>query len=158
MANIMENVLGYGAAAHEPPEIQDASDVVVDPRLRMRANDLADRGHRIVHLVRDGRDVVRSLDQWYRANTCVRPISTGEVIFTGRSVDVPFAEICIEWRHAVNVMSGHHTMRVEDMASPEAKDQAGKYTLPHWTEWSPEMTDTFWSICGKEMDLMGYER
>ena len=81
LGNIMAQILGPEAGAFEPNDPDRITDVVVDSRLRHRIKDFD--GRRIVHLVRDGRDVVRSLDNWQkRAGT-------------------QFQRTCEEWAEAV---------------------------------------------------------
>jgi hypothetical protein len=156
----MREVLGPEAAAFEPQNYKAVTDVVVDSRLRPIVPDLAAKGHRIIHLVRDGRDVVRSLDQWFRDHAWARNnyyessprshLTTGGVL--------PFRELCQEWRVSVDIMQDHPAVRLEDLSSSEAKNAQAEKTLPHWTEWDEAMTATFWSICGDQMARMGYER
>ena len=38
------------------------------------------------------------------------------------------------------------------------KKEALPGQLSHWRKWSPEMTNTFWTICGTTMKNMGYDR
>ena len=137
LGNIFEQVMGEDKARFEPPDPRQITEVVVDSRLRHRIRDFA--GHRIIHLVRDGRDVVRSLDQWYR-NT------------------KSFAVVCKEWTDAVDSMAGYPIVRVEDLNSDKAKDATPTHIMSHWTEWDDAQTEEFWDLCGPHMKRMGYER
>ena len=159
LARILASVLGPEAVAHEPSDYTQFSDVVVDPRLRFHLDHLDSTGHPVIHLVRDGRDVVRSLHQWYQRHGCIRTNSDGQAVITGKHGDpISFEECCLEWQQAIDIMGHRTTVRVEDLSTPEAKDAQSSYVLPHWTEWDDEMTETFWSLCGDAMKRMGYER
>ena len=159
LSNVLRRVLGSRAVQFEPGDYRMASEICVDSRLRFHANELAERGHHLIHLVRDGRDVVRSLDQWYRSHRWARrTYSDGSVKLYGDVDHIPFPELCLEWKQAVDIMRHHKTIRLEDLSSKKAKDSQSKYALPHWREWDEEMTDAFWDICGKQMEWMGYER
>ena len=122
-------------AYHEPEQIQ--GDIVVDCRLRSQAATLQRSGHRVMHLVRDGREVVRSTDAFYK----------------GRH---DFAFTCEMWADAVNLCRDFEFVRLEDIIRKAAYTQ--HYTLPHWTDWTEEQTETFWRICGEGMARHGYER
>jgi hypothetical protein len=89
-------------------------------------------------LVRDGRDVVRSLHQWHSTH------GKGET----------FETCCRQWAEAVDLMDGVPTIRLEDLTKPA--DPSSSYTLPHWREWNEETADTFWRICAHQMEEMGY--
>lgn len=134
LGGIMERVLGVGVGAFEPRNIGDISDVVVDSRLRVRIDELRD--HRILHLVRDGRDVVRSLHTWYDRTQS-------------------FERCCSHWAGAIDMMAGVPILRLEDLTA--RADPAASHTLPHWTEWDAKRTDTFWNTCGRTMKEMGYD-
>lgn len=139
LGGVMKTILGEGAGAFEPLHWKEISDVVVDSRLRHEARQLSAEGYRVVHLVRDGRDVVRSLHRWYR--------HWGNTHRT-------FAACCEEWRDAVDMMADIQFVRLEDLTEP--RDKADEHTLPHWTEWSREETQEFWMMCGDQMRRMGY--
>ena len=160
LGHILKAVLGEDAAAWEPSDHKQPRAVVVDSRLRFQAQDLQAEGHRIVHLVRDGRDVVRSLHKWYQHHNCLRANYDGTMTVTtssGKSV-VSFEECCYEWAVAVDLMDRCTIMRIEDLTLPEVRDSQAEYSLPHWTGWTAEQTATFWRICGDQMASTGYER
>lgn len=132
---IMEAVHGVGAGGFEPTEITDLSEVVVDSRIRKRALDLANQGHRVVHLARDGRDVARSIHRFFAGT---------------RS----FEACCEEWAAAVDMMANLPVMRLEDLVKPG--DPSGEHLIPHWTEWSDERNRIFWSRAARQMEALGY--
>lgn len=123
-------------AAHEP-ERTEGKDVVVDCRLRNQIPQLLATGHRVVHLIRDGREVVRSTHTFYQ----------------GRK---SFREACEDWATAVDQCKGLEAVRLKDLARPAATSRV--HILPHWAEWSEEETRIFWDICGEQMERHGYER
>jgi len=143
VGNIMERVFGPDGA-FEPDSHRKIKTVVVDSRLRHNVRNMEAAGHKIVHLVRDGRDVVRSLDKWHW--------------LTGPSGPVDFTKCCDEWSDAIDVMDGYEIMRVEDLSTPETRDASDGHRFPHWTEWDEGLMDIFWNICGEQMTRMGYER
>jgi hypothetical protein len=138
LGHIMEGVLGPEAATHEPTYYASVTDVAVDARLRFKVDALRRDGHRIVHLVRDGRDVARSLHQWHSTH------GRGET----------FAICCHQWAEAVDIMAGFPVLRLEDLLLP--RDPSRQHTLPRWTEWDEATTATFWGICDRQMREMGY--
>ena len=156
----MTQVLGTPAAIWEPGHYTDAMEVVVDSRCRHNVAEFDRMGHRIVHLVRDGRDVVRSLDRWYQKtasnglNVKLGKFRWGHLKLSGED----FAACCREWAEAVDMMGNHQRLRIEDLSLPEVRDAQLDLTMPHWTEWDEDMTATFWQICGEQMKRMGYER
>ena len=159
LGHVLGAVLGPYAAAWEPSDYGEITDVVVDSKLRHYVQILNHDGHRIVHLVRDGRDVVRSLVQWYSTNGCVRRSCLGDDQWLVTDVDkVSFEECCLEWSASVDVMDSYETLRLEDLSTPEARDSSPEYSIPHWTEWTTDQTDLFWKTCGKQMEKMGYGR
>jgi hypothetical protein len=150
LGNIMEQVLGEGAGAHEPTNYTEISDVVVDSRLRHHVLSMPD--HRIVHLVRDGRDVVRSLHKWYDKHRLLAN-PDGKAV---RDTEIRrFRRCCREWSVAVDLMHGYPLMRLEDLLKPG--DPQTDFTLPHWSEWDENMTTMFWELCGNQMKRMGYD-
>ena len=156
LGHILCEVFGRDAA-FEPFDYLTPKTVVVDSRLRNKVPMLDAKGHKIVHLVRDGRDVVRSLDQWYRSNTVGgRYYNDGSFKTTHEIGEVPFDELCHEWRNSVDILADFKTLRIEDLTPHRAK-QSTRH-LPHWTEWDEAMTEAFWDICGSRMRLMGYDR
>lgn len=119
----------------------------------------------IIHLVRDGRDVVRSL--------LTRKPKTG------------FIGACKIWRDANDMLLDHDLplARIEDLSddfdafanlvktfdgAPDRmawgvlKDtkinRTGQYLCPHWSEWEGYYTDTFWEIAGEIMTECGYDQ
>jgi hypothetical protein len=148
IGHIMAKVFGPEGAAFEPADYHNHTDVVVDSRLRRKIKEIEADGHRIVHLVRDGRDVVRSLIRWY-----------GDFPDRDRfHADNVFRQRCAEWRDAVDQMMGYDILHLEDLNSPEVRDQRSGHKLPHWTEWDDDLTRLFWNECGAQMEAMGYKR
>ena len=121
-------------ARHESDEL--VGDIVVSCRLNQRVQELRG-GHRVIHLIRDGRDVVRSQDTAYG----------------GRR---PFATTCQVWADIIDGCGDVEAVRLEDLTRPA--DASGRHLLPHWTEWGTDHTETFWRICGDQMRRHGYER
>ena len=158
LANVLTHVFGPQEVAFEPVEYQNYSGVVVDSRLRWHMDHIQLGSRRIVHLVRDGRDVVRSLHKWYRNNhhwERSRFLGTGRMS-SGAGDTVSFEECCGEWAHAIEIMGTRRVMRLEDLTTPQ--NAQTKHTLPHYSEWDDELTEIFWDICGEHMKRMGYER
>jgi len=158
LGNIMQEVLGADNAAWEPFDHKSVAQVVVDSRLRADIDQIRSDGHEIVHLVRDGRDVARSLYQWYTGNQCVRTNSDGTITNTLQGELVPFSECCLEWRDAIDIMGDHRVLRIEDLSTARVKDSQPSFTVPHWTQWNEETTDRYWKLCGSQMRRMGYTR
>ena len=156
IGRILTRILGPRAAKFEPVNFTDAETVVVDSRLRFDVEALERAGHRVIHLVRDGRDVVRSLDQWYRDNGWTRRDNDVRVLDGLAGKAVPFESLCVEWAHAIELMGGCEPLRIEDLSLPGERNKTDNYTLPHWTEWDAKMTETFWWSCGDHMKRMGY--
>jgi len=150
IGHIMAQVFGEGAGAFEPPDHRKIETVVVDSRLRRQIKDIERDGHRIVHLVRDGRDVVRSLHRWYGY--------PGYEDTEPSAKRANFARLCNEWSEAVSMMEGYPIFRLEDLASKKVRDSNVGHNLPHWREWDDELTHDFWCICGDGMRKMGYEK
>ena len=153
---LLKRIFGPTGAAFEPPTYTMYEHVVVDSRLRHWAGKLKNDGHRIVHLVRDGREVVRSLDQWYRMHPCLFTDQNGEQFLVGDGTAPPFDALCHEWAQAIDKMDGSPILKLEDLTRESVRDSQSKHTLPHWTEWVEEQTETFWEICGTQMEKMGY--
>ena len=143
LGHIMERVFGP-EAAFEPDNHRKIKTVVVDSRLRHKVKNMDAAGHKIVHLVRDGRDVVRSLDKWHW--------------LTGPSGPIDFVKCCKEWSDAIDMMRGYEIVRIEDLSTPESRDASDSHRFPHWTEWGEGLMDIFWANCGDQMESMGYER
>jgi len=158
LGNIMHRVFGFPGAAWEPDNPTEIKTVVVDSRIRHKAVKMADQGYRVVHLVRDGREVVRSLDQWHRTHGWMRRNYGDGKWMTSFDADVPpFEDFCLEWADAVDTLAGQPTVRLEDLSSSKAKDEQTAYAIPHWREWDDAMTTTFWELCGEQMAKMGYK-
>jgi len=133
----LAHVLNYFMDARHEPEGYDAGEIIVDCRARKKRKDLERDGHKLIHLVRDGRDVVRSAHTFWDGS-------------------YTFEEMCREWAQAVDQCAGMKTIRLRDIARPQAS--TSRYLLPHWSLWDEQMTDTFWRICGEQMRRHGYER
>ena len=132
----LASVLGHFMDARHEPACQTGADVVVDCRAWRQREQYEAEGKRVVHLVRDGRDVVRSTHTYHGGGS--------------------FNVACNEWAAAVDGCEGLETLRLEDLTRPAAKSSA--YFLPHWADWPDDMTDEFWRICGDQMRRHGYER
>lgn len=134
----LAHVLGHFVdAQHEPPDYRDAGDIIVDCRLHRRIDELRGQGYRVLHLVRDGRDVVRSTHEFYKGAWS-------------------FEECCKAWALVMRECEGLGTIRFEDLTRPRASSTG--YRLSHWREWPADLTDTFWRICGDGMREHGYGR
>ncbi len=133
----LARLLGHFIDARHEPSTQTGADVVVDCRAWRQREIYEREGRRLIHLVRDGRDVIRSTHTYQGG------------------LD-PFDRLCRDWTAAVDGCAGLETLRLEDLVSPVAKSSG--YFMPHWSEWPPETTDTFWRICGDQMDRHGYKR
>lgn len=131
LAHILSHFM---VAEHEPAKL-DGLDVSVDCRQWNRVPELREAGHRVVHLVRDGRDVIRSTDRFYRGS-------------------YPFEELCKRWALAVDACMGLETVRFEDLTRPASASDG--YQMAHWRDWPPEWHATFWDICGEAMRRHGY--
>jgi hypothetical protein len=136
-----------------------------------RAPDLREAypGAVIVHQVRDGRDVVRS------------------VMTRKQRLGRTFKQACVRWvrrneQLARDIASGLR-FRMEDLQSDvrtfghmaglmgaEAVDetawesirgrlvnQSKRHTFPHHSDWSDHQEAVFWDICGETMAGMGYQ-
>jgi len=157
VGHIMREVFGFPEAAWEPGNYLDIGEIVVDSRLRHRVKELEANGHRVVHLVRDGRDVVRSLHQWYRMRKWIRAVGSDDPLDGMDANDLNnFERCCTEWRDAIDMMNRFPVLHIEDLSKPRVRDASLDYSLPHWTEWGPGLTDTFWRICGDQMRRMEY--
>lgn len=122
-------------ARHEPEDYRLGGQVIVDCRLRTKAPQLAREGYRLLHLVRDGRDVVRSSDTFWEGSH-------------------DFESLCRDWASAIELCDGLETIRLKDLIAKQAASDG--YRMPHWTEWTDEQTATFWRICGDGMRAHGY--
>ena len=126
-------------------------------------------GARLVHLVRDGRDMVRS------AMSLIRP---------GRT----FLKMCKLWalrnQHMRLMIGRNHCYRLEDLTSDYAyfavlasylggqpnrsawneiravriNATEGGYLWPPYERWTAADRTVFWEICGPGMDLFGYRK
>ena len=125
---------------------------------------------KLVHLIRDGRAVVRS--------TLSRPPGYAR---PGRT----FLAMCKMWRKRNNylrkMVGSEQCYRLEDLTTDflaftelveylgggakkgrwqrlrESRVNASeRYLWPHWRDWAEEDTDTFWRICGPTMRRHGY--
>ncbi len=133
LASVLDPIVG---AVHEPENYEDfGGRVVVDCRLRYRRRQLEREGYRLVHLVRDGRDVVRSTYSFYDGQR-------------------PFEEVCRGWADAVDACEGLPTVRLEDVTAP--LNAAVVHRMPHWAEWDSEHVDTFERVCGGQLRRHGY--
>ena len=131
----LAHVLGHFVEAyHEPGHTR--GDVIVDCRRVNEMPGILSR-HRMMHLIRDGRDVVRSQ---YEASS-------------GRK---SFEAVCETWASVINVCGDLTTVRLEDLLAKQATYPS--HRLSHWTEWDDDMTETFWRVCGEQMRRHGYER
>jgi hypothetical protein len=119
-------------ARHEPDEIGGA--VTVSAQLTQQMPRILKK-HTVVHLVRDGRDVVRSAYEFYGGNQS-------------------FEELCHGWADTIETMKDVRAVRLEDLLKPQA--QTAKYRLTHWSEWPEDLHATFWTICGEAMKRHGY--
>ena len=122
-------------AQHEPVDYRVGGDIVVDCRLQYRVDELLKQGYRVMHLVRDGRDVVRSTDEFYKGA-------------------YPFDQLCGMWAMAVDNCKGLEVIKVEDITRP--RDPSQGHRMSHWRDWPKDMTETFWDICGEGMRRHGY--
>lgn len=140
LGNIFRTIMGRERAGHEPAEYGSHQwkalhmDVIVDSRLRRYISELKADGCRILHLTRDGRDVVRSLMTWH----------------AGRRT---FEQCCLEWRDAINAMTEFPQVKLEDLVRPK---DAREHVFPAWQEWTDEQRDMFWRICERPMERLGY--
>jgi hypothetical protein len=137
----LAGVLGHFVpTVHEPVDFPGdniyTQDIVVDCRLSRSMPELA-QNYRVVHLVRDGREVVRSAFEFYQGGQ-------------------KFEDLCEGWASTVDVCRGVPYVRLRDLLKPVAVSHG--YRLSHWKEWPADLTDKFWRICGKQMDHYGYER
>ena len=133
----LTSVLGHFMDARHEPDHQAGADVVVDCKLWRQREKYEAAGQRMVHLVRDGRDVIRSRHAFY----------------DGRD---SFDVICQDWADVVDACDGLETLRLEDLTRPIAASSG--YRMAHWTEWPDDDTDEFWRICGDQMRRHGYAR
>lgn len=130
----LAHVLGqFVDARHEPQAVE--GEVVVDCRLHDRVPRLRAEGYDLVHLVRDGRDVVRSKYEFYEGRTS-------------------FEDCCRDWALVVGRCADVRAVRLEDLTAKQAASRG--YRLSHWREWPDEYTETFWRICGEHMRRHGY--
>jgi hypothetical protein len=143
LGGIMEQILGKGAGAFEPQDYAAISDVVVDSRLRRRIQPLKDNGHRIIHLVRNGHDVVRSLFAWYSR---------------GRKVEgnLLFEQCCREWADALEMMAEFPHVRLEDLTQPGDKTNDVDHRMPPFAEWDEKRKLVFFNHCHHGMERYGY--
>ena len=49
---------------------------------------------------------------------------------------------------------GLPTLRLRDLLAKQ--DPSRGYLLSHWRDWPDEYTDTFWRICGEQMERHDY--
>jgi hypothetical protein len=121
----------------------------------------------IVHLVRDGRDVVRS--------ACERnpgtPFARWVWEWTSKN-DHMLAHVPADFRFRIEDLVGEDPERMRKLAAifggeldeaswREFKAQpqnAGPGTFPGWDRWTEAMTQDFWRIGGDVMERCGYER
>jgi hypothetical protein len=131
----LAHVLGqFVDARHEPPDYRDG-EIVVDCRLHDRIPRLQAEGHNVVHLVRDGRDAVRSKHEFHEGRQSFESCCDDWALVTGRCADV-------------------RAVRLEDLTAKQAASRG--YRLSHWREWPADYTETFWRICGDGMRRHGY--
>ncbi len=133
----LASVLGHFMDARHEPSDQTGADVVVDCRAWRQRAEYEAAGQRIIHLVRDGREVIRS------RHTFNGGLET-------------FQRICEEWAEAVDACAGLETLRLEDLTKPAAKSPG--FFMAHYSEWPIEWTELFWLICGEQMRRHGYEQ
>lgn len=136
----LAHVLSHFAdARHEPENYREGGEIIVDCRLWQQVERLRSEGYEVRHLIRDGREVVRSADQFYQ----------------GRN---DFAELCESWAMVVDELDSKEVpvMRLRDLVRKQDASQG--YRLSHWSEWPDYMTDTFWRICGDAMRRHGYDQ
>ena len=133
----LASVLAHFMDARHEPDGQTGADVVVDCRAWRQREQYEAAGQRMIHLVRDGRNVIRSRHT-----------------FNGGLES--FDRICREWSEAVDGCDGLETLRLEDLTKPAAASTG--HFITHWTEWPDEMTDEFWHLCGDQMRRHGYEQ
>ena len=132
----LAHVLGHFVQAHhEPADYEQCEGIIVDCRLHNRIPRLLEQGHEVLHLVRDGRDVVRSTYEWARGAR-------------------PFEELCAHWADVVDACEALPVVRFEDLTRAQAA--SGAYRMTHWTEWPDDMTEAFWRHCGAQMRRYGY--
>jgi hypothetical protein len=144
----------------------------------------------LIHIVRDGRDLVRSLvaRQTYDGKHPVyhdfRPPVTDAVSARWDELSL-FERSCYGWKVENAFMRQHVPLRVrfEDMLVSYDLFKAGvldpiglqiseadwaesvqrpenateSHTLDDWSSWSEAETQTFWELCGEEMQHYGYE-
>ena len=137
----LAGVLGnFVPTIHEPADLSHEVirnyEVVVDCHLARHLPGIA-QDYPTVHLVRDGREVVRSAFEFYQGNR-------------------DFRELCDGWATTVRLCRGLPVVRLNDLLRPVAMSKG--YRLSHWKEWPDDLTSTFWRICGTEMDHYGFNR
>jgi len=122
---------------------------------------------RIVHLVRDGRDVVRSVlsrpkpgrtlgsvaRHWNERNNFLRGIVFPSQRFRFEDLLADFST----FERLAAIFGGMAERKAWEMVRERKINARENLTAPHWTEWDRDSIDEFDMIAGKEMRAYGYE-
>lgn len=119
---------------------------------------------RIVHLVRDGRDVVRSAmsrkdwtfeaacDYWTEAVHLVEPVATFTVQLerlTSPDEHYERLKLCIAFGADYDPQAWAPLLF-------DVRNETRAHAFAHWTMWDDATTRTFWDRCGDAMREVGY--
>lgn len=154
--------------------------IEVNSYLRNQCEDFRMDTH-LIHLVRDGRDVVRSCMSRNRG----KPVKSDQGL-TLEGDTWTFEYACRLWDSAVWSVEpfAHLTLRLEDLIDPENHDareelcsiiehpydpedwvdyldapqnSTEKHSWPHYTQWGPNATRVFVEHCEESMRTVGYD-
>lgn len=163
----------------------------VNPALRRHCHALkqAFPNATFIHLVRDGRDVIRSMmsrntmtskdpntrriyptngdrwyDEWGKMNRFEKLCWYWQVAngYLRNSIPktIQFEKLISSYEYfrenLLDPLNINITKDVWREATAIPKNSTKKYTIPDWSNWGSEKTETFWKICGEELLKNGY--
>lgn len=123
---------------------------------------------RVCYLVRDGREVVRSIlsrprpgrtlsvvcEMWRARNHHLRrEIGLGQC-YRMEDVTADFTA----FRRIASYLGGEPNKEAWKPLRGKRINSTDEYLLGPFREWTPEDQEIFWNICGDEMEVYGYER
>ena len=168
-ATALRECCGVDARHESVRQIEDIDHVEVNTKLVLSVpEDYRDivEGLVLVHLVRDGRDVVSSvLDRhpkygfkeacyaWAVRNSYILDLVPDDRRFQLEHL----VQSGFEMDAFSHKLGGYLSIQLwEDMR--ERRINAGDHGYPYWREWGTMQTNAFWEICGETMDNCGYKK
>lgn len=165
-ATALRECCGVDARHESVRRIEDIDHVEVNSRFVTEIRSEHAERLVLVHLVRDGRDVVSSiLDRrpecgfkeacyaWTIRNQHVMALVPDDRRFQ--------LERLVQLRTDMDALSSTLGGRLDPQLWEKARYEVlntGGRSYPYWREWGTMQTDAFWEICGETMVACGYER